>query len=187
MRVKKAVVVVGMVAAVAVMASAAFGAVSLKTFGTGEVTVAGKDGSAEKKAGMVTIENDAGEYGGVYHGASGQTRLPKVKLSFTSNGDVQGGAPRWSIPVNTDGDRDAEGYAFIDAANCGAQVGDNPTNIATLVSTKNADCKVFYGSDTYANWAEFAAANPASRLAPAPAFIIADAQGDYSVSNITIK
>ena len=138
MRVKKTVVIVGIVAAAAVTASAAFASVSLKTFGTGAVTV-------DKKAGTVTIVNGSGEYGGVYHGASGQTRLSKVKLSFTSNGDVGGGAPRWSIPINTDGDRAAEGYAFMDAANCGAEVGDNTAKIATLVDTQNADCKVFFG------------------------------------------
>jgi hypothetical protein len=38
---------------------------------------------------------------------------------------MQGDAPRWSIPIDVSGDQHQDGYAFLDAANCGATVGTN--------------------------------------------------------------
>ena len=92
MRVKKAVVVVGIVAAVAVMASAASAGVSLKTFGDSATVTLGKHNSAH----IVVAE---GGNGGVYRSASPSKLLKKANISFISTGDVQGGAPRWSIVV----------------------------------------------------------------------------------------
>jgi hypothetical protein len=144
-------------------------AAKLKTFGTGEVTVAGAS---------ATIVIDVGEFGGVFSSGKAQNGklLGDVVFSLTSRGDVAGGAPRFSIPIN-DGSFDVNSdYAFLDAANCGATVGDNPGNVATLVSTQNPACRVnFHGTD-YADWATFASANPTFRIASsAPPFIIADA------------
>jgi hypothetical protein len=140
----------------------------LRTFGTGEVTTANSS---------ATIVIDVGEFGGVFEQGKGQQGklLREVVFAFTSRGDVAGGAPRFSIPIN-DGLFDPSGdYAFIDAAGCGATVGDNPGNLATLVSTQNPACHVnFHGVD-YANWAAFANANPTFRIAKSTPFIIADA------------
>ena len=140
----------------------------LRTFGTGEVTTANNS---------ATILIDVGEFGGVFEQSTGQQGklLKDVTFAFTSRGDVAGGAPRFSIPIN-DGLFDPNGdYAFIDAAGCGAIVGDNPGNVATLVSTQNPACHVnFHGVD-YANWATFASSNPTFRIAKDIAFIIADA------------
>ena len=140
----------------------------LRTFGTGEVTTAGNS---------ATIVIDVGEFGGVFEQSTGQQGklLRDAVFAFTSRGDVAGGAPRFSIPIN-DGLFDPNGdYAFIDAAGCGATVGDNPGNSATLVSTQNPACHVnFHGVD-YANWAAFATANPTFRIAKSTPFIIADA------------
>ena len=149
----------------------------LHTFGTGVVTA---------KKGVVRIVNDTGEYGGIYKGGKKWTPLASVAYSFVSSGDVVGGAPRWSIPIDTDGvKKSVEGYAFIDAAGCGATVGDNPTSTPTLVSTTSANCKVFYSGDNtqYANWAAFAAAFPTAKLGQALSFVIADAAGDFTVTD----
>jgi hypothetical protein len=147
---------------------------ALRTFGTGDVKI---------KGWSATIKNDLGEYGGVYRkNGPKKAGLDQVKFKFKTNGDVQGGAPRWSIPIDTNGDQSQDGYAFIDAANCGATVGTNDGKDVTTVSTKNPDCKVFFGPGTWDNWAEFAANNPSYRVAKKDIpFIIADVQGDYHV------
>ena len=141
---------------------------SLRIFGTGEVTTANNS---------ATIVIDVGEFGGVFEQGKSQggKLLGDAVFQFTSRGDVAGGAPRFSIPIN-DGLFDPNGdYAFIDAAGCGAIVGDNPSGTATLVSTQNPACHVnFHGVD-YVNWGAFATANPTFRIAKNIAFIIADA------------
>jgi hypothetical protein len=169
-RIKAAVVAAAVTAFVLILVgtSAAAPGGKLKTFGTGEVTVAGDS---------ATIVIDAGELGGVFPSGNSQNGelLGDVVFAFTNRGDVGGGAPRFSLPIN-DGSFDPNSdYAFLDAANCGATVGDNPGNAATLVSTQNPACKVnFHGVD-YANWSTFASSNPTFRIARATPFIIADA------------
>jgi hypothetical protein len=120
----------------------------------------------------------------------GNKLLGAVSFSFTSTGDVAGGAPRFSIPINTGGDSSSvAGYAFLDAANCGATVGPN-TTVSTTVSTDNPNCKVFFGTSIsgYPNWAMFASQNPTYRIAAgAIPFIIADGTtGSYAVSSIQL-
>ena len=140
----------------------------LRTFGTGEVTTANNS---------ATIVIDAGEFGGVFQQGKGQggKLLGDVVFQFTSRGDVAGGAPRFSIPID-DGSFDPNtDFAFIDAAGCGATVGDNPTGAFTLVSTQNPACQVHFHGVDYANWTTFANANPTFRIARSIPFIIADA------------
>jgi hypothetical protein len=176
-----------MVAAVAVIGfgsvAASASANKLQTFGTGTVTI-GADGSS------ATIVNAVGQYGGVYVNAKnqGNKSLSAVSFSFVSTGDVAGGAPRFSIPINTDSVRGTvEGYAFLDAAGCGATVGPNST-VSTTVSTSLETCAVNFQSVDYANWDAFAATNPTYRIAAgAIPFIIADQPGSYAVSNIDLR
>lgn len=154
---------------------------TLQTFGTGVVT-AGTDSA--------TIVNDAGEYGGVYlqsKSQSGKT-LGEVVFQFrNNNGDVAGGAPRFSLPIDTDGSgKTSDGYAFLDVAGCGGVSGDN-----TLVSTQSGTCAVNFQGVDYTNWNAFAAANPTYRMAPGYIpFIIADAPasgGSFSVDDIVLR
>jgi hypothetical protein len=149
----------------------------LKTFGTGAVTI---------KSWSATIKNDPGEYGGVYRkNGPKKSGLDQVKFKFKTDGNVQGGAPRWSIPIDVNGDKYQDAYAFLDAANCGATVGTNDDHVVTNVSTSNPDCKVFFGPGVWANWAAFAAANPSYRVAKKDIpFIIADVEGDYHVFDL---
>lgn len=168
------VVLAASLALVGVAAAGSGGGQKLKPFGDADVTITNHND--------VTISVGPGEYGGVEHGKASTGTMSKAHYSFTSRGDVQGGAPRFSIPIDTDGNRDTvEGYAFLDAANCGGVVGDNPTGVKTVVSTDREACLVFYGPGTYANWDAFADANPSYRVAKAIPFVIADVQGEYDL------
>jgi hypothetical protein len=162
----------------------------LQAFGTGDVTV---DGDS------VTIVNDAGEYGGVYVKAKslGNKPLADVVVSFTSTGDVTGGAPRFNIPIDSDGDRMIDYYATLDAANCGGTSGSE-----VWVSTENSVCAVYFldaagtgpmpASASYANWDAYVAANPTHRVASkgdgSTPFIVADVgPGTYVVEDVDLQ
>jgi hypothetical protein len=144
----------------------------LQIFGTGGVTLEGSNAA--------TLVNDTGEYSGVYLKAkNGARRVRSVSFSFDYTGDIAGGAPRFSIPIDTNHDRTVDGYAFLDAINCG----DTGT-----VSTTDANCKVFFQAETFDNWAAFAAAHPKYRIPPrAIPFVIADQPGTYEISNIDLR
>ena len=77
-----------------------------------------------EKTNQASITNAPGEYGGLYATKKApSSKLTKLVFTFKSDGEVQGGAPRLSIPIDTDGNRGTtESYAFLDAANCGATV-----------------------------------------------------------------
>jgi hypothetical protein len=149
----------------------------LQTFGTGEVTIEGSNAAI--------LVNAAGEYSGVYLKAkNGARRLRSVSFSFDYSGTIAGGAPRFSIPIDTNHDRTVETYAFIDANSCGA----TSTSGSGTVSTKDADCKVYVGTEVFDNWAAFAAAHPTYRIPPrAIPFIIADQPGTYVISDIDLR
>ena len=145
-------------------AGAAQAAPGLQTFGTGDVTITGSDSA--------TIDNEAGQYGGVYVNAkkvSGKA-LSAVDFSFTATGSIAGGASRFSIPIDDQaipGTKDftfdyGQGpvqdvaYAFLDVANCGSGT----------VSTQSETCPVILNAGgSWANWDAFAAANPTYRIA----------------------
>ena len=172
-----------MVAAVAAIGFGGAGAFAgangqLQAFGTGTVTITGADSA--------TIVNASGEFGGVYIQSKSQSGmlLNAVTFSFVSGGDVTGGAPRFSIPINTDGGGGSvAGYAFIDAAGCGGSSGGT-----TTVSTSSSVCHVNFLSVDYPNWAALALAFPTARVAQGHfPFIIADGSaGSYSVSSIVL-
>jgi len=172
---------------VAAVAAIGFGGVAasasasqLQTFGTGTVMITGADSA--------TIDLTASDqYGGVYINSKSQSAKPlsAVHFSFVSTRDVTGGAPRFSIPIDTDGvGGTVEGYAFLDAAGCGGVSGQT-----TEVSTSSSICHVNFLSVDYANWAAFADVNPTYRIAPgAIPFIIADGStGSYAVEGIDLR
>jgi hypothetical protein len=144
----------------------------LQTFGTGVVTIDGSNAA--------TLTNDATEYSGVYLKArNGSRKIASVKFSFDYTGDVAGGAPRFSIPIDTDHNRTVEAYAFLDAINCGSD---------GTVSTTDASCKVFFQAETFDNWAAFVAEHPKYRIPPrAIPFIIADQEGIYHITDIDLR
>jgi hypothetical protein len=141
-----------------------------QTFGEGNVQLT--------NAGA-TFTNEAGEYSGVYVKSKSLSDKPLADLdvSFKSTGQTAGGAPRFSLPLNTGVNQ----YAFLDASNCGT---------SGVVSTNDPTCRVFlnFGTESFANWDAFAAAKPSWRIAKdATPFIIADVAGTYTVSNIDLR
>ena len=134
----------------------------------------------------ITLATNA-DSGGVFINAKPDSGkgIGSVLFSFISRGDVAGGAPRFSIPIDTNGKAaTVEFYAFLDAAGCGGT-----TNVATNVSTELGYCAVNAGPESFANWAAFAAAHPTYRVAPGwHPFIIADGTaGTYVVSDIALR
>jgi hypothetical protein len=81
----------------------------------------------------VVIVSGAGEYSGVYLNSRSESGkyLAEVDFSFTAAGSIAGGAPRFSIPVDTDGDHVVEFYAFGDRNGCAG---------ASLVTTEGTTC-----------------------------------------------
>ena len=153
----------------------------LQAFGTGTVTITSPNSA--------TIDNAAGQFGGVYVQSKNESGLPlsDVHVSFVSTGFETGGAPRFSIPINTAGPSggggSVAGYAFIDAPGCGGTPGST-----TTVSTDSPTCGVNFQSVEYPNWATFAAAHPTYRTSQGHfLFIIADEPGSYAVKDIVLS
>jgi hypothetical protein len=143
----------------------------LKTFGTGDVNLT---------ASGATIDNGSGQYGGVYLASRGRSAKPiaAVHFSFDYSGSIAGGAPRFSIPLDTNRNGRLDGYAFLDANNCG---------LTGTVSTDAPNCAVFlnFGGLSFSSWDAMVAAHPTWRLAPGKVpFIIADQPGHYVISNL---
>lgn len=172
-----AIAVAGLTA-VASAAQAAPAPKPLTTFGTGTVTAT---------ADSATIVNDAGEYGGAYLQSRSQSGKPLDEVVFefrNDGGDVAGGSPRFSLPIDTDSNGStSNGYAFLDVAGCGGTSGGT-----TLVSTQSATCAVNFNTVDYPNWATFAATNPTYRIAPGYIpFVIADTPGSYAIDGIVLR
>lgn len=158
---------------VLVSAAPVTAASKLRSFGTGDVTLT-RTGA--------TLVNGAGEYSGVFLRARASAKWVKaVHMSFRYTGSVAGGAPRFSIPLDINRDNRQDGYAFVDALNCG----DTGT-----VSTDDPDCKVFlnFSPQSFANWRALAAAHPKWRIPPRSIpFVIADQPGTYIISRVDLR
>ena len=164
-------------ALVLTVSASAGGGPKLSTFGTGHSFVNGDE---------CAVFNSAGTYGGCYRKHTSNALLSKVHVSFTSLADNGGGAPRFSIPIDRNGDKLTDVYAFLDVNGCGN----------AFVSTDQSNCVVNMndGSGPYANWAALAAAHPTWRVArkddphnATEPFIIADVQGDYLVTDVSLS
>ena len=169
-----AVAVAGVLTTVALAASGG----SLKAFGDGDVIV------QHAKAAFVVLP---GQYVGVYKNTDKSKPISKVRFHMISYGDVTGGAPRFSIALDTDGNKKTtETYAFLDAAGCGADVGDNPTFAETMIDTALANCKVNASGVDYDNWAALVLAHPSWQTSKDPSFVIADVPGEYHLKDISL-
>lgn len=138
-----------------------------------------------------TVDSDAdpnNAYAGVYlqnSNLAGKKLADVNKLSFSYSGTgASGGSPRFSIPIDTDGNGTWDLFAFIDTQGCN----DGSANVGTLDAIGDATCTVALSNGPiYANWAAFAAANPTYRIASnTVSFIIVDQPGSFTVSNIQI-
>ena len=136
------------------------------------------------RSGGATLHNPAGTYSGVYvlnTNIAGKTLSEINKLGFTYAGDDPAGALRITVPVDTTGDGAWDDFVSAGADNCNDGAGN--VNVIT-----DATCLVgFNGGTYYANWAALVAANPTVTVATdALPFVIADQEGDWTVSNVSI-
>jgi hypothetical protein len=137
-----------------------------------------------------TIDGDAdpnNNYAGVYiqnSNLDGRLLSHVHNLSFTYDGSgATGGSPRFSIPIDEDGDGTTEAYAFVDTLGCN----DGSPNSGTLDVVNDPTCLVAYGSTVYASWDAFASANPTYRIASdALTFVIADQPGAFDVTDVRL-
>jgi hypothetical protein len=119
------------------------------------------------------------DYAGVYVPGKSLAGISasSLALSFSYQGDTAGGAPRFSIPLDTDGKSNTvEGYLFVDTA-CDA----NHDNVVDLTEPGCivSDSWGYYG--TYANYFN------SYQVANAQSFIINDWVASSTVSNIVLK
>ena len=143
----------------------------LKSFKGGQAKVEVQGDTAA----VLTVPS--GGWAGVYM-KSDSTRgqaLADVDFTFEWIGEMSGGSPRWSIPVDENEDAVTDGYAFIDAANAGG---------ASPVTTTSASVPVWYGNVRYDNWDVFFGSNAGFRTSLDPSFIIADAAGLVRITEI---
>jgi hypothetical protein len=123
------------------------------------------------------------DYAGVYTNDStmyGQKLGEVTTLSFYYTGSAPGaGAPRFSVPIDTDGDGAINEWAYISALYCNDGAGMvNAINYPT--------CGIYLqGGGYYANWAAMVAAMPNARIAiDQYVFVIADEVGTWTVNQL---
>ena len=136
----------------------------------------------------VTLEvgltpGDWGSYAAVYVNAKAPfgKLLSAVDFGFASTGpSISGGAPRLSIPVDSeDAGSGWDLFAFIDVNSCAG---------SGFVSTTSATCGVYIGAEYFANWDALAAAHSNWRMASdTMPFAIADQPGTYDLWNIDLN
>lgn len=126
-----------------------------------------------------------GAYAGVYYAIShlqGKTIGNVTSLGFTYTGSTAGaGAPRISLPVDTDGNGSTDTYLFIAAFHCNDGEG-------LVDAIHDTTCTIFYtgGPDSgYPNWAALVDAHPGFKVATTNLpFVIADEPGAWTVSSV---
>jgi hypothetical protein len=138
------------------------------------------------KDGVATLNNMDGDPDGSYSGVYLQNsnldgkRLSDVnQLGFSYTGVAGAGAPRISLPIDTDANGTTDFYAFIAALYCN----DGAGNVDAI---NDATCTIYAGSESFANWAAMLAAHPDWRVGESLPFIIADEPGHWTVSNVRL-
>lgn len=141
-------------------------------------------GPKSKQVAQLTTNggNPSGEYAGVYFAKGpldGKTLGQVDKLSFSYSGSPAGaGAPRFSIPIDSDGDGAWDLFAFASAFYCNDGAGH-------VDVVNDATCTIFAGAESFLNWAAFAAAHPTWRIAKnAVTFIISDEPGQWAITDV---
>ncbi len=140
---------------------------------------------AKGSATLNTVDNDAdpyNNYAGVYTNSSnmyGQLIGAVSKLSFSYTGEATAGSPRFSIPVDTDGNGTTDQWAFISAYYCNDGAG--------LVDAINdSTCTIYVGTESFNNWNEMVTAHPTWKIGTDQyVFLIADDPGTWTVNNVS--
>lgn len=141
-------------------------------------------GAKSKQVGTLTTNggHPNGEYAGVYFEKGpldGKYLGQMANLAFSYAGSPAGaGAPRFSVPIDFDNNGTWDLFAFISAFYCN----DGAGRVDVI---NDATCTIFIGSESFPNWAAFAAAHPTWRIAKdAVTFIISDEPGQWTISNV---
>ena len=147
--------------------------------GTCAITRRGPMGSAV----LDTTDGDPdGSYAGVYSTSRSIYGKPLSRigsLSFRFSGDAAlAGSPRFSVPIDRDGDGDTDVWAYISAFYC-----DNGSG---TVSPRNAGCTIFTSDGgNYAGISALTAAYPGATIANDNyVFVISDEPGTWTVSHV---
>ena len=166
--------------------STAPGQNKIQCFESGEATCTLNSNGAKGSATLtVTGPGDASVYYLHYNGSVYGNLLSSIpQLSFTYTGTPTPGSPRFSIPVDTNGDGLTDFWAYASAYYCNDGAG--------LVDVINdPTCTIYVSNDatvSYPNWAAFVAAYPTATVALTDnyLFVIADDVGTWTVNNVTI-
>jgi hypothetical protein len=129
-----------------------------------------------------TDGNANGSYSGVYYANSnlnGKTIGNVTHLSFSYTGEATAGSPRFSLPLDTDGDGVTDFYGFVSAYYCNDGAG-------FVDAINDSTCTIYAGSESFANWAAMVAAHPTWTITQDYAFLVADDPGIWTVSNVTL-
>ncbi len=137
--------------------------------------------------GPATLDNSDGNVNGSYSGVyildssalNGKAIGDVSQLSFSYTGTATAGSPRFSLPIDTNGDHVTDFYAFVGAYYCNDGAG--------LVDAINdATCTIFAGSESFSNWAAMVAAHSNWTITNDYPFIIADDAGVWTVSGVKL-
>ncbi len=138
--------------------------------------------------GAATLDNTDGNvngsYSGVYTATSnmyGKTLDNVKQLSFSYSGDeATAGAPRFSIPLSTDGNETTDVWAYVSAFHCND--GDGFVD-----AINDSSCTIYLSDGTfYENWNALVAAHPTWTVATDQyVFLVADEPGMWTLSGVT--
>lgn len=180
--------IVGVISALLITAAMATAAGQPAAPGQNPITCFGSCTQLSKTSARIDTTGTNGG-GGVYlvnyNNSFYNVRLSQVaKLQNNVTGDTLGIDPRWSIPIDENGDQVTEAFAFVSFADC--------NNGAGLVDVINdTTCTVYYKGVAYPNWYTFSHTDGTNyRISFGDyAFIIADlsgAPGVWTVSNVQV-
>jgi hypothetical protein len=140
-----------------------------------------------------------GSYAGIYVTSNiiaGRLLVNMGELRYSyAGGPFAGGAPRWSVAIDEDGDGTFEAgevFAFADAGSCN----DGDSNVGVSDAQDDVTCTWFYKAEVHPNWRAFSHAHPNSRIPrrnsngtamAVPAFVITDAPNHYLVWNVAVN
>ncbi len=137
--------------------------------------------------GPATLDNTDGDidgsYSGVYVESSkmyGKLLSDVTQVSFSYTGEATAGSPRYSIPVDTDGDGDANGYIFVAAYYCNDGAG-----YVDVINDSTCTIYTNFSDESFDNWADLVATHPDWSVADDQyVFIVADDAGIWTVSGV---
>jgi hypothetical protein len=149
-------------------------------------------------------EQTGNDYTGVYAkntGLGGQLVGNVRNLSFdyldpSGGGYAGAGAPRFSVPIDENGNGTPEGYAFMAGSECTQPIPSSDWDRADFTGRTSAGCDMYYlglpysSNGTMSAWAVFAAAHPTFKIGTVSngvAFVIQDELGASFIDRVAFQ